>query len=139
MNGTAFHDKVFLTAGKAIFTIPVDGAPSGHYTYKVTKKESNRGPGDVFFVSLLSGPDNESSYQYLGMLNAERGEVFTTAKSRVGRESAPVLVVQDAVKRIYAGEEGLIMHAGHCGRCGRLLTHRESIVNGFGPECAGKI
>jgi hypothetical protein len=32
-----------------------------------------------------------------------------------------------------------IWHEGRCGRCARRLTVPESIAQGFGPECIGKI
>jgi len=32
-----------------------------------------------------------------------------------------------------------VHHEGRCGRCNRKLTVPESIENGLGPECAGKM
>jgi hypothetical protein len=140
----------FLTAGKAIFTV---ANPQGvHYTYKVTKKDPR--PTDtrktpVYFIKLLTGgPDNTSSYTYLGMLNPTDGQVILTRASKFQHDSLPVKVANWFIGFIYKVQREPLLnhtlpvgyklaHAGRCGRCGRLLTTPDSIELGFGPECAG--
>jgi len=132
-------DCTFLTAGKAIFT--VDNGKGEHYTYKVSQSKDGR----VYFVSMLTGPDNSSSYTYLGLLNLENGRIRLTAKSGFGADSKPVKVVQWAVGMVWYSDEAelppgySIRHAGRCGRCGRLLTVPASIKCGFGPVCAEEL
>lgn len=53
----------FLLAGKAIFTV-VSKKSGNRFTYKVKKYDN----GDLWFVSVLTGPDNYSSYSYLGTI-----------------------------------------------------------------------
>jgi hypothetical protein len=45
-------------------------------------------------------------------------------------------------RHVTAGELPVTLsmqHEGHCGRCGRTLTHPDSINTGYGPECAARI
>lgn len=145
--------KEFILAGKAIFTLEVapdfaqaNGTPA-HWTFKVRGKELDDGSGNrIYFVSLLAGPDNESDYAYLGVLNPETGEVRLTKASKFSETTLAVRLVRRTFARIWAGEQGAIEaagfrlhHEGRCCRCGRLLTVPSSIESGIGPECATKI
>lgn len=127
-------DKNFFTGGNATFT--VENNKGEHYTFKIRRPKN--GPV-YYFVSLLRGPNNESDYSYLGVLNPLNGEVRLTPKSRMTDYSKPVLVVRWALKHVFG--DGLIPtdynihHEGKCGCCGRMLTVPESIRNGIGPEC----
>lgn len=145
--GTIGRD--FITAGRAIFTI--SNETSGErYTFKVTRKDpdaTSQGgqyrQATVWFVALLTGPDNEADYNYMGLLVPTTGQVRLTRASRYLPETKPVKVFNFFIPRIFAGR-GLpagyaVRHEGKCGRCGRTLTVPESIDSGFGPECAGKI
>ena len=138
----------FLTAGHAIFTVT---NPDGeYYTYRVTTPKDQSEMHPVWFVSLLTGPNNLHDYTYLGLLRIKDWRpdgspiyiVHTTAKSKFAEDSKPVKVVQWAVNRIQdkqlpAGYD--IKHIGRCGVCGRELTTPESIDSGIGPVCAGRI
>ena len=132
--------KEFLTAGKAIFTVE---SPSGdYYTYKVSAPGKDP-ESPVRFVSLLTGPDNESSYTYLGMLSQNGTGVRLTPRSRFSPQAQPVRVVDWAVKHIMNDipfpPNYRVHHEGRCGKCGRTLTTPESIERGFGPECWEKL
>jgi len=142
--------KQFVTAGNATFTLelPHDWAYSHgckpHYTYKVRKKVGKDGK-PVFFVSILSGPDNESDYRYIGILTFD-GQVRTTAKSALQPTSMPVRLLNRTLRLLWNDdltdltEAGFkLHHEGRCGRCGRKLTVPESVETGLGPECAGKV
>lgn len=126
--------KEFITAGKATFTVHNDKGE--HYTYRITKKEYSW--GFLFFIGLLTGPDNESSYTYMGALRDNKCGI--TKASKMSPTSLPVQVFNWAMSVIAKGKtvpEGYgILHEGHCGRCGRTLTTPESIERGIGPECA---
>jgi len=133
----------FLLAGKATFTV---SNPKGErYTYRVSKVQ-DPGRKPVWFVGLLTGPQNESDYSYLGMVvtQGSRLTVKTTLRSKLKADAKPVAVLAWALRVIgakgsYTPPQGYsILHSGHCGRCGRLLTVPESIALGLGPECAGK-
>jgi Family of unknown function (DUF6011) len=139
--------KQFLTAGKAIFTLEVpetfqkekDSKP--HYTFKISKKKDV----DIWFVNLLTGPDNMSDYTYIGKLNPDNGVVSLTRASKLNDKSLCFRLLNRVTHCLWNGEEGKIKdagfdlhHEGRCGRCGRRLTVPESVLTGLGPECAGK-
>jgi hypothetical protein len=91
--------KEFVLAGKSIFT--VDNGKGEHYTYKVRAKEIDDKGTKIFFVSLLTGPDNTGDYTYLGVLNASDGSVRLTAKSKLTNDSKAVKVVQWAMQQVW--------------------------------------
>lgn len=127
--------KDFILAGRAVFTV---SNPQGErYTYRINKAGTAAYP--VWFIKLLTGPDNESSYTYLGMLN-ENLEVKLTEKSKFNEATLPVQVIRWIMKKVRTGiqlpPDYKMQHAGKCGRCGRTLTVPESIESGIGPECA---
>lgn len=127
--------KDFFLAGKATFTI---SNPKGErYTYRINKPKDK----EVFFISLLTGPENTRDYTYLGLL-LENGEVKLTAKSKFSYESLPVKVIKWAMKLVWKEQnvpEGYkLQHMGRCGCCGRPLTVPESIESGLGPICGNR-
>lgn len=133
--------KEFMTAGKAIYTVNNDKGQ--HYTYKVDRKENRNGEGFIYFVSYLSGTDNENDYTYLGLLKDQTGEIVLTRGSKPSADSVVYKVAKWASKIIWESKsipEGYgINHAGCCGRCGRNLTTPKSIKTGIGPECSKKM
>lgn len=143
--------RKFITAGKAIFTVEVPDEIASqfgksHYTYRVSLKKAKGNYGDTFFVSCLTGPDNNSNYSYLGILNPQTGAVRTTANSKFRPDSFTVKLIQRVMYRLWTNEAQKIAeagfdlhHEGKCGRCGRRLTVPESIETGLGPECAGRV
>lgn len=134
----------FVLAGKATFTI---ACPDGqHYTFRITRKDPTaQYPQPAFFVSRLTGPDNESDYSYLGKLDPFTGQVVPTAKSGWREKEPPyaVRLLNRVLARVWGDDHAAfeqfgftLRHAGRCGRCGRTLTVPESIESGIGPECA---
>jgi hypothetical protein len=125
----------FILAGKALFTLR---SPSGtRFTYKVKKADEEQGKTPVWFVSLLTGQDNETSYSYIGILTPTK-EFRTTAKSKLTADSKPVVAFTWVLGRLVAAADlkGVeIWHSGKCGKCGKTLTVPQSIEQGFGPEC----
>jgi hypothetical protein len=136
--------KNFILAGDAIFTVE---CPDGtHHTYGVQEVAGNERWPAARFVKFLSGPDNTSSYTYLGILDADTGVVHTTAKSRHLMTSLKLRLLNRILARVWADDHAAYEqhgykthHEGRCGRCGCTLTVPESIESGFGPECAKKM
>lgn len=131
----------FILAGKAIFTVSND--KGDRYTFRVDYKEGNAQWAPVWFIKLLTGPDNENDYTYLGKVDAEMGKVVLTAKSKFAADSLPVKVANFGLRIAY-GQQAMpagyaMHHEGKCGRCARLLTVPESVDSGFGPECIKKV
>lgn len=126
--------RKFMEAGNA--TITLKSVMSGkHITFRVRRTRDN---GPIYFVSLLTGPDNERSYSYIGIYNKEKTEFRLTSKSKMREESEPVQAFRFFLKCIQKNQipNSLeIFHEGRCGRCNRKLTTPESVASGFGPEC----
>jgi len=130
----------FIYGGSALFTI-VSTATGKRFTFKV------RGPHKVGqktamrFVRVLSGPDNTSSYTYIGYLHAQSKGVVNSGKA--GKPESPgYKALNWTLAQLVKGKmpDGLeFYHAGKCGACGRTLTVPESIRTGLGPVCAGKM
>lgn len=126
----------FMLAGNATITL-VSKKTGVRFTYKVRLKDE----GMPHFVSLLSGPDNEGDFCFLG-------SIFNGADYRHGKKAR---ITSDApsakafawfASQVLSGklpEQVEVWHEGRCGRCGRKLTVPESIENGIGPECATKV
>jgi hypothetical protein len=146
--------KDFFLGGNATFT--VENGKGTHYTFKVRKPKSD----SPYFVSLMTGPDNENSFTYMGLLverpiieqvTGPNGGIATkdtgrkyptvklTGKSKYTIDSQPVKVAQWAFnvvwnqKTLPVGYQ--IRHEGRCGCCGRKLTEPTSLDCGIGPEC----
>jgi len=136
--------REFVLGGKAIFTVHNDKGQ--HYTYKVFANKTNRKWGAQWFVYLLTGPDNNHNYSYIGTLDSITGVVRITQASKMDSDSLPIKVVNWALQKIvwpnqlHKLPKGYgIKHEGRCGRCGRTLTTPESIECGIGPECLTKM
>lgn len=125
----------FIQGGKAIFTLR--SAKTGtRFTYRVNESKD----GNVFFVGVLNGSDNEGSYAYVAYIR--RGVLFHGGrKAKVSREAPSFVALAWTWRKLCANvmpEQLEIWHAGRCCRCARTLTVPESIASGIGPECANK-
>jgi hypothetical protein len=147
-----FTDPVTLAAyvGAGRGTVTVLSTRTGTrftFRFRVPKDRAGR-PGNrrPVWVSVLTGPDNEVSYNFVGTLWIEPGTrsefrpspksplSYTAPAARAARWFAAHVI--DAPARILEAAE--VWHEGRCGRCGRTLTVPESIDSGFGPECGGR-
>lgn len=151
----------FILAGNATFTL-VSEKTGARFTYKARRADGDKADRP-WFVSVLTGPDNEGDFSYLGCLFPEStvngvipagygrparschtGAGFVqTKKSAIDRDAPSARAFRWFWDRANRAElQGLplaVYHEGRCGRCGRKLTVPESILTGFGPECAGKL
>lgn len=126
--------KRFVLGGNARFTL-VSGKTGTRFTYRVRASECGR----FRFVSLLTGPDNDSSYEFVGTI-FEDGSYRHGKRSRVAAEAPSAVAFRWFFDVVASGVVPATLefwHEGRCGRCGRVLTVPESIATGFGPECAG--
>ncbi len=118
----------FMFAGKSIFTF-INTKTGNRFTYKIkSNKESN-----IFFVSVLTNPDN---YSYIG--TCIEGNYRHGKKSNISPEAQSVKVFQFMLNKLKSGDlpDFLeVWHEGFCGKCGRRLTVPSSILTGIGPEC----
>ena len=143
----------FFLGGNAVFTVTVPlefqrqhADVKDHYTFKIRFKPAEGRFKDTWFVSLLTGPDNTSSYSYMGMLDISTAKITITRKSCCGESAWSKLILERVLACAFTNQlekieaaGWLLMHEGRCCRCGRRLTVPESITAGIGPECAGKM
>ena len=90
----------FVKAGKALFTI-VNNATGGRFTFKVKKfdKAENK---EIWFVSVLNGPDNYSNYRYVGMIF---GTAFRHTKKSISEDS-PAYKAFDTIDEKFGRRNG---------------------------------
>ena len=128
--------KDFILAGKA--TLTVINPDDDYQTYRINSKKTAHGP--IYFVSVLTGPDNSNDFSYIGMLNPDNGSIRLTAKSKIKAGDNRIKIIQWAMAVVWgSGKFPLgyrLEHAGRCGRCSRKLTTPESLRLGIGPFCA---
>ncbi len=135
---TAAEVLRFVQAGKAVVTLR--SLKTGErFTYRIVRADD----GKALFVHLLTGPDNEADFHYLGVVLIQ--PMVSTWRHGGLKSCVPVhapankawawtwkQVTED--KALHPQLE--VWHEGRCGRCGRRLTTPESIALGLGPECA---
>jgi len=131
---TADDQLAFALAGNATFTL-VSLKTEVRYTYRVRQCEDKP---TLYFVAVMTGADNETSYQYLGtVIKTDVPQLSTYrygVKSKIG-EHAPSAGAFYWWWKHKGHAQIQVWHEGRCGRCNRKLTVPESIANGIGPEC----
>lgn len=133
----------FITAGNATLTF-VSVQTGSRFTYRTRKSDRDT----LWFVDLLTGSDNESDYQFIGVISMRTDHRYPiwafkhSAKSTVSAEAKSVRAIDYLVALLNYDREFPtkveFWHSGQCGRCGRKLTDPESIDRGLGPKCAAK-
>lgn len=120
----------FIFAGNSTVTF-LNTETQNRFTFRVKKaKDKDK---LLFFVSVLSGPDQ---YSYLGTF--AKGRYSHGKKSCVDAVAQSAKVFPYVIAKLREGtlpEQVQIWHEGKCGKCGRQLTVPESIDSGIGPEC----
>lgn len=129
----------YVLAGNATFTL-VSKKTGARFTFRVRTKTGEEG---IRFVSLLTGQNNESDYQFLGTIFLGDRAVFAHGKrSSISKDAPSALAWRWFFGRafIFGGDLSALefWHSGRCGRCARKLTVPESVASGLGPECAGR-
>jgi Family of unknown function (DUF6011) len=136
---TASSFKQFALAGNARFTI-VSKKTGTRFTFRVRQP----GPDRPWFVSLLTGSDNESDYTFFGTI-FQNGSFRHSKKSSISSLAQSVVAFDWFWKHLQVDDFDFlpaqveVHHEGRCGRCGRALTVPESIESGFGPECINHV
>jgi hypothetical protein len=132
------HIARFVHGGNATLTV-TSNATGARFTFRVRQpKPDATAP---FFVSVLTGPDNETAYTFVGSLfpdgtyrHGKRSTIAPDAPSARAAAWFFGLVLAGNFAKLDA--QCVVQHAGKCCRCGRKLTVPSSIETGIGPECA---
>ena len=127
--------QAYALAGKATITV-LNPATGNRYTFKIRRKDDDQTGKSIYFVSLLSGPNNQADYRYLGVIDSNTKKFRLTAKSKA-RKDAPSVKAFGWLTEHWEDPRIEVWHEGACGRCGRKLTVPESIESGLGPICEG--
>jgi hypothetical protein len=95
-------------------------------------------PSDVpHFVSVLTGPQNEADYAFLGTIFSD-GNYRHGKKSRIARDAKCAIAFEWFWNNHNCLRADLceFFPSGKCCCCGRTLTTPESVEAGIGPVCA---
>jgi len=132
----------YIFGGKSTFTLQ-SVASGERFTYKIS--ESAKRAGDnrppVFFVSVLTGPDNSDNFSFVGTI-FERKTFKFSPKAGYRVDSPSVKAFSWAFSNFVGNvvpDKLEFWPSSHCARCGRKLTVPTSVHNGFGPECITKV
>jgi len=130
--------RKFVLAGNATVTIKSRRTQT-RFTFRIRTPKTQRQATAIWFVSLLSGPDNTFNYSYLGQIRGQ-GAYDHGRKSKVSTQAESVKAFMWFWQAIQTNRQDLfdlmeVWHEGRCGRCNKKLTVPESISSGYGPEC----
>ena len=102
------------------------------FTYRLSRSDDDK----LTFVKVLSGPDNDNDYQYIGFI--PEGEDKLVA-GRKGHPDALSFKALDWYLHHPDHPAVELWHEGVCCKCGRTATNAQSIARGIGPHCAGEL
>jgi len=133
--------KKFIIGGKAFLTL--ESKKTGRwFTFRIikAKKDDDKSP---FFVSLLTGSNNEEAYSYMGTIfNNDKLSFRLTKKSNVTEDALSYKAFSFFFNLLMnynkIHEDMGVYHRGMCCVCGKALTTPDSIKSGRGPICDGR-
>jgi len=138
---TSENLKDFIFAGTAIFTV-VNEATNNRFTFRVRKAGwgTSDVKSDIFYVSVLTGSDNNSCYTFLGSYFGGKNQTYRhSPKSKISFSAVSNKVVDWFFQHYFKNPNVYVTvkvyHSGKCGKCGKKLTTPESIKSGLGPYC----
>jgi hypothetical protein len=129
------HRERYILGGDATFTLQ-SCELANRFTYRITRKEIDA-TRSIWFVAVLTGPDNWSNYKYAGLFDPQTKTIRQTTKSKIALNAPSMVALQWALAHLDS-DKFEFWHEGSCGICGRKLTVPESIASGIGPTCANK-
>lgn len=112
------------------------GPKGGHRTLHIQTVED----GNIKqWLSYLCGQDNTGDYKSVGFVI---GSTVTLFKKYAGQYSDIVAAARFLISHVDSLDEygrQYAIRSGKCYRCNRMLTTPESVAQGLGPVCAGKV
>jgi hypothetical protein len=129
-----------LLAGKATLTLrnPKRGT---HIRVRMNNKKDRSGqPSSCYFLKVSLLGDGDAGYKYAGAYFSDTHRFKAAMELEEDASLAAVVsLILRAIDTPQILSSAEIMHEGKCCRCGRKLTHPESIETGLGPECGGRV
>jgi Family of unknown function (DUF6011) len=141
---SAVDCQAYCIGGDAKLTL-VSKRTGVRFTYRITRApENKRFPLPAYFVSVLTGPDNETNYRFFGTMRGAYNLLYRYSdKAKVSETAPSVKAFAWFFDRVFlqgvVPAELEIWHEGRCSRCHKPLTDPESIRRGLGPICAEKL
>jgi hypothetical protein len=118
---------------------------SGHYvTIRVqdasdTEREKFNLARGAQFIGYLNGPDNWVNYKNMGTISGGKLRIWSKYQTLVDKvQAAEALLTADRDGRNAMGI-AYARQSGNCYVCGRKLTTPQSLADGIGPVCAGRV
>jgi len=106
-----------------------------YFSYKINKHNN------IYFVSVLYGPDNSNNYKYIGTI-FDKNNFTTTKKSYFKSDSISVRAFNIFffdLMRNKVNKNLNVYFACNCSICGKILTNPESIERKVGKICENKL
>ena len=100
---------------------------------KTQKEDAAFMPGKRI-VSLLTGPDNNTSYSSIGFVGDYRVVLWKKNRGKTFYEWLAAFIWDPS----HYGANVDVVFAGKCRVCNRKLTTPESVKDGIGPKCREK-
>jgi hypothetical protein len=119
----------------------VSGRDGGHRTLRIRTQaaDASFAPGEQI-LGLLTGSDNEGDYTNFAFIKA--GAQLAVWNRHKGTDTAKIGTTLLALLNPSSVLGAKLVAAGYsvqvskrCFRCHRVLTHPESLLTGYGPEC----
>ncbi len=132
--------KDFMLLGNARITF-LNTDTDTRFTYRVRKPAKKPFQDEAtrpWFVSVLTGSNNDNDYQFIGTIFQDMSFKFSH-RSHISWEAKSVKVfawVWEHIDSLPSTVQS--WHEGKCGMCAKALTDPESIARGIGPICAAK-
>ena len=112
-----------------------------HRTFRIRtqKEDASFAPGKRV-VALMTGSDNETSFEGFGFVTEDGIAVWSSKRGANGFTAYAVLLWSLAVDGAFSqyAEKYSLTASKKCIRCNRKLTTPESLAALIGPECAGR-
>lgn len=133
------HEDVlkFMLGGKAYLTFK-SLKTGDSFTYLVKRADTFR-HSNKYWCYVLTGPNNQSDYSFIGVLyTGNMLPEFTASDKEMSKEALSIKTFEWLIKRFIERKtipNLEVWHLGLCSKCGRPLTDPESIRLGIGPVC----
>lgn len=126
---------------ETVFTLE-NPARGTHITFRVRRPKGFK----TMLLDVMTGSDNEGSYEYVGSMTRGLWVKPNTSKASDNAKGKlnGVMWYMSELRNARSGKASsfgavVLNHSGSCTCCGRTLTNPESLETGIGPVCQGRL